>query len=151
METISGFTPTKVVQFSVFMANKVGRLLEIVKYFDERNVHIVALTIIDSADSSICRIVVDDQQSARAIFEEYNVAYTECTVVVVELPNGAEDMKYVLSALLQAECNVDFTYALLSTPHGKAALAMHVEDEDIASNVLVQNGFTLLSQDDITR
>ncbi|PTY01782.1 acetolactate synthase [Verrucomicrobia bacterium LW23] len=151
MDIIEGLSPTKVVQFSVFMANKVGRLLEIVKYFDERNVHIVALTIIDTADSSIARMVVDDQQSARAIFEEYNVAYTECTVVVVELPGGAADLKYVLSALLQAECNVDFTFALLTAPNGKAALAMHVEDEDIAANVLAQNGFTLLSQDDISR
>jgi hypothetical protein len=147
-EDLSG---EKVRQFSVFMENKAGRLLDIVRLFGEHNVHVVGLTILDTADAAIVRMVVDDPERARAIFQEHGMAFTECNLVVVELPSSASDLKKVLAALLQAEVNVHFTYSFLTRPRGKAALALHVEDEEIATSVLVQNQFKLLSQKDISR
>jgi len=151
MDVAEGLAGYRVKQFSVFMANKAGRLLDIVALFAASNIHVVALTILDAADSAIARIVVDDPDKAKLIFEEHAVAFSQCNLIVVELPNSADDLRPVLTALLQAECNIHFVYSFMTRPRGKAALALHVEDEEVAANVLVQNDFKLLSQDDITR
>jgi hypothetical protein len=150
-KTLENLAGEKVRQFSVFMENKAGRLLEIVRLFGEHRVHVVALTILDTADAAVVRMVVDDPDRARAIFQEHSLAFTECNLVVVELPSSASDLRGVLSALLQAEVNVHFSYSFLTRPRGKAALALHVDDEEVATSVLVQNQFKLLTQKDISR
>lgn len=150
-KTTEAMRDQSVIQFSVFMANKVGRLNEVVKLCAERDIHIVALTVIDTADSAIARVVVTDPDAARDLFREHAVAFTECSLVVAELPNGATDLGNVLSALLMAECNIHFTYSFLIRPHGKALLGLHVDDDEVAANVLMQNGFVLLTQKDISR
>lgn len=133
------------------MENKAGRLLDLVKLFAANNVHIVALTILDTADAAMVRIVVDDPGRARGILLEHTLAFTECSIVVVELPNSAEDLLPLLTALLQAECNIHFTYPFLIRPRGQAAMALHVDDEECAMNVLTHNDFKLLTQRDISR
>ncbi|MEM1057945.1 MAG: acetolactate synthase [Verrucomicrobiota bacterium] len=141
----------RVSQFSVFMANKCGRLLEIVRLFGEAGTHIVALTIVDTTDSAIARLVVTDPDAARDVLEEHGIEYTECTLVVVEVSSAAEDLHKILRSLLMAEINIFFTYAFFIQPRGKSAIALHVDDHDIASNVLNQAGLTLLTQNDISR
>ena len=138
-------------QFSVFMENKVGRLLDIVKIFSQAQVHVVALSILDTSDAAIVRLVTDDPDKARVLFQEHGLAFTEVSLVVVELSSSAADLKAVLSALLQAECNIHSAYSLLTRPRGKAALALHVEDGEVAATVLQANQFKLLTQRDISR
>lgn len=150
-ETTEATRGDKVRQFSVFMENKVGRLAEIVKVFSDHNIHVVALNVFDTAEAAITRFVVDDPDLARKIFAQQNIPFTECGLVVVELSSSATDLRAVLSALLQAECNIHFTYSFLTRPRGKAALALHVDDEDVANHVLQQAGFKLLMQRDISR
>ncbi len=151
LKTAKGPQDEEVKQFSVFMENKVGRLLDIVRMFFQANVHVVALSILDTSDAAIVRLVVDDPDKARALFMEHGLAFTEVPLVVVELSSSATDLKAVLSALLQAECNVHSAYSLLTRPRGKAALALHVEDGECASSVLESNQFKLLRQRDISR
>ena len=151
LETERDMKDCRIRQFSVFMENKAGRLLDLVKLFGANSVHIVALTILDSADASIVRIVVDDPGRARGILLEHTIAFSESTLVVVELPSSAEDLASMLSALLQAECNIFFSYSFLTRPRGKAALALHVDDEEVAVSVLEQNHFNILSQKDVSR
>jgi hypothetical protein len=151
LKTAKGPQEEEVKQFSVFMENKVGRLHDIVKMFAQAHVHVVALSILDTADAAIVRLVVDDPDKARAIFQEHGLAFAEVTLVVVELSSSAADLKAVLTALLQAECNIHSAYSLLTRPRGKAALALHVEDRECAASVLLSNQFKLLTQRDISR
>ena len=151
LQTARGPLEDEVRQFSVFVENKVGRLLDIVKVFAQARVHVVALSILDTSDAAIVRLVVDDPDKARALFQEHGLAFTEVALVVVELSSSAADLKAVLTALLQAECNIHSSYSLLTRPRGKAALALHVEDIEVASSVLQANQFKLLSQRDISR
>src|SRR5476649_842776 len=136
LQTEKGRQEDEVRQFSVFMENKVGRLLDIVKVFAQARVHVVALSILDTADAAIVRLVTDDPDRARAMFQEHGLAFTEVSLVVVELSSSAADLKAVLTALLQAECNIHSAYSLLTRPRGKAALALHVEDGECATEVL---------------
>jgi len=151
LETAKGRQEEDVRQFSVFMENKVGRLLDIVKVFAQAQVHVVALSILDTADAAIVRLVTDDPDKARVLFQEHGFAFTEVSLVVVELSSSAADLKAVLTALLQAECNIHSAYSLLTRPRGKAALALHVEDGECACSVLQANQFKLLTQRDISR
>ncbi len=141
----------RVSQFSVFMANKCGRLLEIVRLFAEAQTYIVAITIVDTTDSAIARLVVTDPDAARDVLEEHGAEYTETPLVVVEIDSAEEDLQKILHALLMAEINILFTYAFFIQPRGKSCLALHVDDDDIASNVLNQRGMKLLTQNDISR
>jgi hypothetical protein len=141
----------KVKQFSVFLENRVGALLEIVKMLNEHDIDVVALTVQDSSDSSIVRIIVSDPDLVEDVFEENSVAYAIIGMVVVELPESAEELGRVLATLLQAEVNIHFSYPLLTRPRGKAGLAMHVDDDECAVSVLEGSGFIFLSQADISR
>jgi hypothetical protein len=79
------------------------------------------------------------------------VPFGVCAMVVVELREVATELAKLLAALLMAEVNVHFSYPLLTHPRGFAALALHVDDTDCASSVLLGEGFRLLSQADISR
>jgi hypothetical protein len=150
-ETTSKLEGPLVKQFSVFLPNKVGAMLDIVKLLNAHHTHVVALSVSESTDSAIARIVVSDPERVQDLFKENNVAYGICEVVVVELREVATQLVKLLAALFMAEVNVHFTYPLLTRPRGLAALALHVDDNECASSVLIGAGFKILSQSDISR
>ena len=141
----------RVTQFSIFLSNRVGALLDVVRVLNERNIHVLAISVQDSADTAIVRIVVSDPESVEDLFMEQGVPASICDLVVVELKEGASELGRLLAALLAAECNIFGSYGLLTRPRGKAALALHVEDNDVAVAVLRQHRFSILSQSDISR
>lgn len=141
----------QVRQFSVFLQNKVGALLEVVKLLNEHNVVVIALSIQDSSESSIGRMIVSDPERVTALFHEHDIPFSECEVLVVELKEGAADLAKVLAALLMAEVNIFFSYPLLIRPRGRAVLAMHLDDLECSSAVLNGDGFKILNQADLSR
>lgn len=141
----------QVRQFSVFLQNKVGALLEVVKLLAEHNIVVLALSIQDSSESSIGRMVVSDPERVAALFYEHDIPFSQCEVLVVELTEGAADLSKVLAALLMAEVNIFFSYPLLIRPRGRAVLAMHLDDIECSSNVLRGDGFKILTQADLSR
>ena len=150
-QTTSKIDGPLVKQFSIFLPNKVGAMLDVVKLLHTHNTHIVAMSISESTDSAIARIVVSDPERVEELFREHNVAFGVCAMLIVELREVATELAKLLAALLMAEVNVHFTYPLLTHPRGFAALALHVDDTDCASSVLLGEGFKLLSQSDISR
>ncbi len=141
----------RVTQFSIFLSNRVGEMLRIVRLLNERHVHVLAMNVQDSADTAIVRIVVSDPETVQATFHEHAVPFSVCDLVVVELKQGATELGSLLAALLAAECNIFGSYALLTRPRGRTALALHVEDNECAISVIQGHGFTILSQSDISR
>ena len=150
-ETTQKFEGPRVRQFSIFLPNKVGAMLEIVKLLNAHHTDVVALSIAESTDSAIARVVVSDPDLVERLFREHNIAFGVCEMVVVELKEVAGQLAKLLAALFMAEVNVHFTYPLLIRPRGFSALAVHVDDADCASSVLLGEGFRLLSQGDISR
>jgi hypothetical protein len=140
-----------VKQFSVFLPNKVGAMLEIVKLLSKQNTHVVGLSVSESTDSAIARIIASDPQRVEQLFRENNVPFGVSEVVVVEMREVATQLVKLLAALVMAEVNVHFAYPLLIRPHGLSAIALHVDDTECASSVLMGEGFKMLSQDDISR
>src|SRR6187431_2406114 len=141
----------RVTQFSIFLSNRVGALLDVVRVLNERNIHVLAISVQDSADTAIVRIVVSEPESVQQMFIEHAIPFSICALVVVELKEGATELGRLLAALLAAECNIFGSYALLTRPRGRTALALHVEDNDVAIAVLKQHNFNILGQEDISR
>jgi hypothetical protein len=150
-ETTSKIEGPLVKQFSIFLTNKVGAMLDIVKLLNTNHTTVVALSISESTDSAIARIVVSDPDRVLELFREKNIPFGVCEMVVVEMREVATQLSKLLAALLMAEVNVHFTYPLLTRPRGYAAIALHVDDTECASSVLLGEGFKLLSQTDISR
>ena len=150
-ETTSKLGGPLVKQFSVFLPNKVGAMLEVVKLLNSAHSHVVAISVSESTDSAIARIIVSDPEGVEQLFRENNVAFGMCEVVLVELREVATQLAKLLASLFMAEVNVHFTYPLLTRPRGLAALALHVDDNECASSVLGSAGFKILSQGEISR
>jgi hypothetical protein len=141
----------RVTQFSIFLPNKVGALMEVVKLLNEHNVHVLAISVQDSADTAIVRIVVTDPDRVRDVFHKHEIPFSVCELCVVELKAGPTELVRLLTALLAAEVNIFGSYALLTHPRGRTALAIHVEDNECACAVLKSHGFEIFSQSDISR
>src|SRR3954464_4568238 len=141
----------RVTQFSIFLSNRVGTLLDVVRVLNERHIHVLAISVQDSADTAIVRIVVSDPESVQQMFIEHAIPFSICELVVVELKEGAAELGRLLAALLAAECNIFGSYALITRPRGRPALALHVEDNEVAIAVLKQHNFSILGQEDISR
>lgn len=139
-----------VKQFSVFTENRVGRLSDLTTLLKANDVHIMALTVLDFTDTTILRLVVDDNDKARELMVNNDFPYTECDVVAVEISDEA-DLKEVLAALLEAEINIHYVYSFIKRPEGRAALVLNIEDPDVAAQSLNNHGFKVLTQSDIAR
>src|ERR1700746_1105640 len=140
-----------VKQFSVFLPNKVGAMLDIVKLLSSHHTHVVALSVSESTDSAIARIIASDPQGVEKLFRENNVGFGVSQVVVVEMREVATHLVKLLAALVMGAAHVPFPYPFLIRPRGFSAIALHVDDTDCASSVLRGEGFKMLSQDDISR
>jgi hypothetical protein len=139
-----------VKQFSVFTENRVGLLHDLTALLKHSNVHVVAVTVLDTTDSAIVRLIVDDPDKARELMVNNDFPYTENDVLAVEITDESE-LTGVLAALLEAEINIHYVYSFIKRPEGKAALAINAEDTDIAAQSLGHRGFKILNQGDISR
>src|SRR4051812_23168861 len=108
-ETNTTIATDPVRQFSVFAENRVGRLHELTALFKQHEVHIMAITVLDTTDSAIIRLIVDDREKARELMVHNDFPYTECDVLAVEISDET-DLRVVLAALLEAEINVHYVY-----------------------------------------
>jgi hypothetical protein len=139
-----------VKQFSVFTENRVGRLHELTTLFRQSDVHVIAITVLDTTDSAIVRLIVDDPDKARELMINNDFPYTESSVLAVEIDDESE-LKGVLGALVEAEINIHYIYSFIKRPGGRTALAINVEDSEVSAQSLGQRGFKVLTQADISR
>jgi hypothetical protein len=139
-----------VKQFSVFAENRVGRLHDLTALLKKGDVHVMAITAIDTTDSTIVRLVVDDPDRARELLNVNGFAYTETDLLAVEIASEAE-LNGILAALLETEINIHYLYGFIKRPQGRGALAINAEDIDVASQALSHRGYKVLTQLDISR
>ncbi len=136
-------------QFSVFLENKVGALMEMVRKFEASANRIVALSVHDSADCAIIRMVLSDPERARETFEQSRLPFIESDLLVVQVPDVAQPLAKICKALLAAEINIHYAYPLILGPHGHSALALHVDDHETGVATLQKQGFTVVTEGDM--
>lgn len=151
MDTVSHpGPPDPVHQFSVFVANKLGRLHELNRLLGQNGVHILGMTVLDTTDSAILRLVADDPDRARELLRTHGFAFTETRIVVVEVDVEGR-LEAALAALFEAEINIHSLYALFVVPGGRPLLALSVEDREVAVEALRRHQLRVLDQADLSR
>src|SRR5271154_5540036 len=126
-----GRQPDPVTQFSVFTANRMGRLHDLIALLSSNSVHVLAVTVLDTTETAIIRVVVDDPQAARRLLKEHGFAFTECELLVVEI-DAATQLPELMAAFLEAEVNINYMYCLIPHPQGKSILGVSVEDFEVS-------------------
>jgi hypothetical protein len=147
----SGFAPQFVSQFSIFLENRVGRLLELVKTFDDQMVRICALAVHDSSDHAVIRLVTSNALLARETLRGQGLTYFETELLLVEL-GGDKTLARMCQFLLGAELNIRFSYPLMGWEqvHG-GVIALAVDDPTLAAQILRRKEFRLLCEHDLPK
>ena len=141
-------SPT-VRQLSVFIENRVGQLLQLTRLLEQTDIRILAISVVNSVDCAVIRMIVDDPDEAHQRFSECGFSVSEAELIVVSLPPGKRALLGTWTALMAGEVNVMYTYPLLVQPHGRPALAVQADSLDMATNVLRNNKFDVLDQSDL--
>lgn len=147
--TMRGRNYPAIRQFTVFLENRVGQLLEVVRRFEGSQLRICALSIHDSTECCFVRFVLSNPERGREILERAGLPLIESDLIAVELPNAGQPLLAVCSALLQAEVNIVQAYPLLVRPRGQAALALMVDNVDTAIETLTAKGFRVITEADL--
>lgn len=148
--TARGYESPSVTQFSIFLPNRVGKLMELVKGFDDRSCRIQALAVHDASDHAVVRILCNNAAEARTILAEQGLSFIELTVLVVCL-DAERTYSKMCGYLLSAELNIRFLYPLMGWDNGPAALALAIDDPTLAAQILIRKEFRLLGESDLPR
>jgi hypothetical protein len=147
--TMRGRSYPSIRQFTVFLENRVGQLLEVVRRFEGSKVRIVALSISDSAECAFVRFLLSHPEQGREILERAGLALIESDLIGVELPVGDQALLRICTALLQAEVNIIQAYPLLVRPHGRPAVALMVDNIEMGLETLANKNFAMICEADL--
>lgn len=147
--TAQGYSPPVVRQFSVFLENKVGRLLDLVSLFDEvQDLHLCAISVLESSDHAVVRLIPNHANAADSLLREHGVPFATHDLLVVEL-YGDHTLSSMCLCLLGAELNIRFAYPLLLGSGDAPTIALAVDDQTLAGQILRRKAFRLLGESDL--
>ncbi len=134
----------KVEQISVFLENKAGRLAEVAKVLGNAGINIRALSLADTTDFGILRLILNDREKAKSVLKEagFTVGITE--VIAVEVDDKPGGLATILTLLSENGVNVEYMYAFVERSGGNAVLIFKFEHLDEAIELLSSNGITVL-------
>jgi hypothetical protein len=144
--TMRGRDYPAIRQFTVFLENRLGQLLEVVRRFEGSNVRICALSISDSSECAFVRFLLSRPEQGREILERAGLAMIESDLIGVMVPQEPQPLLRICTALLQAEVNIVQAYPILD----RDAVALMVDNIEMAQDTLSSKGFTMLTEDDLS-
>lgn len=134
-----------VKQISVFLENKSGRLAKVTTVLGDNKINIRALSIADTTDFGILRLIVDKPEAAYKILKEAGFAVSETEVIAVEIPDSPGGLAGVMNILTEAQVNIEYLYAFLENTSLNAIVLFRVEDVAEAKKALSEKGINVLS------
>jgi hypothetical protein len=139
----------KVAQISIFIENKSGRLADVAHVLDEKNVNIRALSLADTADFGILRLLVDNTDLALSTLKESGFTVSKTEVVAVEVPDQPGGLYKILQVLDDARINVEYMYAFAERNADDAVIICRFDETDAAINTLREKGVNILPGDQL--
>ncbi len=137
-------------QISVFVENKPGAMSAMTAVLAENNVDMSALSLAETADFGIVRIIVDNVYNATTVLKDAGYVHSVTDVLAVAIPNVPGGVNKVLNALTDAGVNVEYMYAFLGKKEkNHAYMIFRVTDETLATKALMDNNIRSLNQSDI--
>ena len=150
-ETLHGRDWPCLRQFCVFMENRVGRLHNLMRRLERDDLRIIALSIVDSVDCAVVRLMFDNFERARELLQLGGYSFIETDIIGVELPEAPQPFLAVCSTLLQSEIHISYTYPMLYRRDGRGGIALYVDDIERGLELLADTGHRLISEDDLLR
>lgn len=139
----------KVKQISIFLENKSGRLADVTDVLGTGNINIRALSIADTSDFGILRLIVDQPKKALEILKEENFTVSETEVIAVEVSDNPGGLSKALAVLKEENINIEYMYAFIEKSSEDALVVFRVEEIPAAISVLEEKGFNLLSAKEV--
>jgi hypothetical protein len=139
----------KVEQLAVFLENKSGRLAAITKALSDKGINIRALSVADTADFGILRLIVDQTDKAKQVLKDAGFTVGMTDVVAVEVADRPGGLSEVLAVLNQVEINVEYMYAFVEKSGQNAVIIFRFDDADTAIEVLQNADIKILSGDEV--
>ena len=139
----------RVEQIAVFLENKSGRLAEITGILAENDINIRALSVADTADFGILRLIVDKVDAAKKVLKEGGFTVGKTNVIAVEVEDKSGGLASVLKTVESEGLNVEYMYAFVNKSGENAVLIFRFEDMDKAISSLQAAGFVILSGDQV--
>ncbi|MEM6749050.1 MAG: acetolactate synthase [Planctomycetota bacterium] len=146
--TTSGYEPPRNVQFSVFLHNRVGGMLELLKALRAEALTVAGFSILDSTGHAVVRVLTSRSELARRLLQRHNLPFSEADVLCVELYDEPQ-LPLIFDPLLHAELNLHYAYALLVRPRGRPIVACCCDDVVLAGQIIRKRGFTLMGENDL--
>lgn len=136
-------------QLSVFLENRSGRIHEIAKLLGDANINIRALSLADSADFGVMRIIADKLDDALACLRKHQIATKLTSVIAVEVPDRPGGLAQVMQAVANAKLNIEYMYSIPEKKHDNAIMIMRIENIEEAILSLADSGVNILRQDEV--
>lgn len=138
-------------QLTVFVPNRQGTLVEITDILAENNINIRALSIAETEEFGILRLIVNDESKAEKVLEENGYLIKVVDVVGVKIADEPGKLTAALGVLDKADINVEYMYAFMARTEKHAYVVLRVEDNESAESALVNAEFKLITEADVNK
>ncbi len=135
----------KAEQISIFLENKAGRLSEVTGILSDAGVNIRALSLADTTDFGVLRLIVDDNAKAEQTLKNMGFTVRKTRVVAVEVRDQPGGLHEILDTLFQAGINVEYMYAFVQQSGNNAVMIFRFDNLDEAIRVLTENGIAIIN------
>lgn len=149
MPTERSYDEQSVTQLAVFLSNRVGELREVLRKLHAAQVVVHALSIDESVDYAVLRLVVDKIETSKQALKAAGFPVTESTLLAIELLDEQNGLLSICQALISGEINIHYAYPMFTRPHGKGVVVMHVDSLQTAAEILKRSGMSLLDERDL--
>ncbi len=141
----------RVKQISIFIENRSGRLREVADVLGKNTINIRALSLADTSDYGILRLIVDNPEKARDVLKRDNFTLSETDVIAVEVADKPGGLSDVLDILGETGINVEYMYAFVEKSSNNAVIIFRIEDIETAIKVLGEKNIRILSHEQVTQ
>lgn len=141
----------KVRQISIFLENKPGRLAKATRILGENGINIRALSIADTTDFGVLRLIVNEPEKAYNVLKEAGYIVRATEVIAVEIADEPGGLAASLEPLDKAGINIEYLYAFVQKASSAALVVLRVDHVDEAIEVFRQSGIRLLSEEEVNR
>jgi len=138
-----------IIQLSVFLENRLGRLDGVLKILKENQINIRALSLADKANYGILRMIVDNPEKCITVLKRENISVNFTPVVAVEVEDRPGGLQDVVNTLVENGVNIEYMYAFVEKAGDKAVVVFRVEDTEKAEESLMLAGKKILEKEDI--
>lgn len=138
-------------QLTVFIANQKGTVVSVTDILSKNNINLRALSIAETQDFGILRLIVDDEKIAQKVLAENGYLIKVVDVLGVKIGDQPGKLTAALDVLDKANINVEYLYAFMARTEKHAYVVLRVEDNDAAEALLIDAGFKMISEADINK